>query len=359
MMRSGTTLMMSLFDNTPSCLALPFEDGLLRGISHNQKEFNKAFQQKDFCHLRNCLSYTKYWVLEKRSDKELFSFKIPKEQAEGINFNFRNFDEDFKNRMNQLDQWNIYNFVDVFLLTVSEHINLLPNFEDTSHIFMKTPGSTPAIPLFLDAFKNASVIYIIRDPRASYASSKNYYNQNSNSKIEDIPLQYLIQWQNNVKLIHNLQKKYKERIKIVQYEKLVSNTEEVMKDVSEFLNLQYDDRLCKPTLFGCDWSGYSSHTNQQQGVDRKAIDRWKTSYNDLTRNVMCVFIDPNIRNIYGYHPEGKIVNNLASMKAVAKVILLRYLYSYLYVNFINVKAYFGNSIHKLLHQLKNKYLINL
>lgn len=272
MMRSGTTLMMNLLDNTPSCLVLPFEDGIIRGIYHHKNEFDKAFQKKDFHLLRNCLFHTKYWVLEKRSDKELFSFKIPREEAERIHFSFQKFDTEFKYRMNQLEQWNIKNFIDTFLSTVSKNINFLPNFENTSHVFMKTPGSTSAIPLFLDTFEDASVIYMIRDPRASYASLKQYSEEN-NSTIQDIPLSYLIQWQNNVKLIHDLKEKYKDRVKIVQYENLVSNTEEVMKHVSDFLNIEYHQTLCKPIyLVGIGMVILAILVNNKELIKQQLID---------------------------------------------------------------------------------------
>jgi len=324
MYRSGTSVMMRLFDGVPSCLVLPFEDGILRAVYHHKNEFDKTFKTRDFLRLRNCLCHIKYWDLEKVSDREFFSFRVPKEAASQVEFDFKEFDADFKNRMNGLEEWSLENFVDAFFGCVSENINLLPDAETVSHFFMKTPISTPAIPLFLKTFEDAFVIYLIRDPRATYVSVMKFGGKTI-PLIDGVPRKHLNNWQKNVKSIMNLTDACKNRIRIVKYEDLITHTEDVMKGLSQFLCLEYSEALCKPTLLGLPWYGYSSHVHRQKGIDEDAAERWKECYDDQIRDAVCFFLDPNIRKRFGYDSGGHQLRNLAFCRIVIRLVILRHL----------------------------------
>ncbi len=66
-----------------------------------------------------------------------------------------------------------------------------------------------------------------------------------------------------------------ETYKVVKYEDLVENTEEVMKELCYFLELGYMNEVVTPTLIGKEWLGNSASGKKFKEVSNASINRWQ------------------------------------------------------------------------------------
>lgn len=68
---------------------------------------------------------------------------------------------------------------------------------------------------------------------------------------------------------------------VLKYEDLLQEPARYMKQVSEFLEIDYTDNLLQPTVCGCPWGGNSSRGITYEGIEPGNIDRWQSEINHL------------------------------------------------------------------------------
>ena len=303
--RSGTTLLHRLFDGAKKCLVSPSEDGIVRGVGNFYQEFVSAFEARNFRDLRIALGHTKYWDIERFADAQQIIYtgvnKEERYKEYQIDIDFYKFDSYFRDKMNSLGEWNLENLVDTFFDSLSRNLNELPDIDEATHIIMKTPRSTAAIPLFLKCFDKAYVIYIIRDPRACYTSSRKGNNQ-LEKKIDTVPIDFIDSWQADIKRILSYEAKYNDKIKIIRYEDLIMDTETVIKEICNHVDLEFHDILLQPTTLGRNWYG-DSHFVHQRGLDKDALVRWKEYWEKECRETFCFYLDRKISDRFNYKSE--------------------------------------------------------
>ena len=88
--------------------------------------------------------------------------------------------------------------------------------------------------LIFDAYPNARLIQMIRDPRDHFEASKQR-RRNSKGRVGDSTARWLY----SISLARRNQRNYPDRYKIVRYETMVSQPEETMRDVCGFLGEEY------------------------------------------------------------------------------------------------------------------------
>ena len=67
----------------------------------------------------------------------------------------------------------------------------------------------------------------------------------------------------------------KNQYRIVIYEDLISNPEETMKSLCNFVEIPYNETLLKPTLLGEEWAGNSTSGIRFTGISRQNLEKWK------------------------------------------------------------------------------------
>ncbi|MFX1453251.1 MAG: sulfotransferase, partial [Promethearchaeota archaeon] len=98
----------------------------------------------------------------------------------------------------------------------------------------------------LKKYPNAKFIHIIRDPLINLASLKK--NLAFRNRVF-LPLGLVLYLQNSIKMAENNLKKYGRNVYyVLRYEDLVSKTKKYMKEISNFLNIDYQKDLCFPTI---------------------------------------------------------------------------------------------------------------
>ncbi len=137
--------------------------------------------------------------------------------------------------------------------------------------FKSTFSEQFAQPL-LNKYKNAKCIFIIRDPRAIYASHINEHE-------EQYPLLFIIkQWRKSIIYALKLMS-INERILIVKYEDLVSNKIKKIKEICNFLNTDFDTEMLEENNFkdgtGNMWSRNTSYDdlNIKNDIWKEKLDK--------------------------------------------------------------------------------------
>ena len=127
---------------------------------------------------------------------------------------------------------------------------------------------------FEDFFKNfqySKVLVPVRNPIDYIASEKTriariFYG--SRRFYKPVPPNYLVKifdnydlkalirsWKVSVTRYRLLQESYKDNFLFYRYEDLVNRTKETMNSLANFLDIEFNNILLKPTLAGKDWGG--------------------------------------------------------------------------------------------------------
>lgn len=141
---------------------------------------------------------------------------------------------------------------------------------------LKTPFNEFYADKIFEAFPRASMIHVIRDPRdvaLSYQKFKNWSNYYSFWK-------HINKWRESTSLALRYKKKYKGQYILVRYEDLVVSTESTIKNICEFVGLDYKPSVLKMNdHFG--WNGNNSSFsdfNKQSGIiSSKGVGRYRSS----------------------------------------------------------------------------------
>lgn len=145
----------------------------------------------------------------------------------------------------------------------------------------QTPQNTLYIGEILQAFPEARVIHMIRDPRDILLSQKRRWKRpflaSNIPKTEAIrywlnyhPITITKLWQGNI----NSVKRFADdsRVYQVKFEDLVANPKQIVTKICEFLNLSYDDRLLQVPQIGSS----STRDSSKSGIDGSKAQNWSS-----------------------------------------------------------------------------------
>ena len=147
----------------------------------------------------------------------------------------------------------------------------------------KTPRHIFRIPDLLSVFPDARVICLVRDPRAVAASYRNWKrNEPSAQELEttaadrrriqrsyNVVLHALL-WRSSMAAAVRAHDTYGDAsIKLQRYEQLVSEPEESLRGITEWLGLEYDEAMLDIPIV------HSSYGLKGEGASTAPIDRWQ------------------------------------------------------------------------------------
>ena len=73
---------------------------------------------------------------------------------------------------------------------------------------------------------------------------------------------------------------------VFRYEDLLLNTEETLKQLCAFLQIEYSSELLQPTRHGKEWGGNSVYTEEFKGISGEPIGRYQKILDPQTRSVL-------------------------------------------------------------------------
>jgi hypothetical protein len=147
----------------------------------------------------------------------------------------------------------------------------------------------PNMASFFDVYPDGKLISIVRNP-------KNWYPSASRHKPEvyaDIHTSLKL-WNYNASAMLANKQKYGNRVCLLTFEDLIGKTEMVMRFLSDFTGIEYDDILLTPTFNKLPIRANTSFKAQQHGIIGTTLDRYKSLSAEELR-----IIDDATTKLYG------------------------------------------------------------
>ena len=149
----------------------------------------------------------------------------------------------------------------------------------------KNPVHSSYTERLLDELDDVKVLYLLRDPRAMYASE--IYQKLKRHPLSGFPQSRIRCLQRPLIFIHSsiewiwamrAYRRVQGRVVLCKYEDLVTNPKNLMQRIFKFCGLEYsDDYLDDLSVIG------SSHQVDSKGISKHGLDKWKSDLNVFER----------------------------------------------------------------------------
>lgn len=115
----------------------------------------------------------------------------------------------------------------------------------------------------------ARCIHILRDPRDNYVS---YRRKHPDWQPEF----FAANWRRSTRAgVENRRRFGPVRYLILRYEDLTQSPEAALRQLTDFLGIDWDASLAAPTRAGAQWAGNSMFSEQFQGISAAPVARWR------------------------------------------------------------------------------------
>ncbi len=126
---------------------------------------------------------------------------------------------------------------------------------------------------FFELYPDGRLISILRDPLSWFSSAQ---GRDPNAATEDL----LEAWKRSASEMLEAEGRYGERVRIVRFERLLLDTPATMRELAEFLGIDFDERLTVPTFNGYPVGANSSYGERRTGVVSDPVERYKELLSD-------------------------------------------------------------------------------
>ena len=239
--RSGTTMLANILGNGGSCVATPeshfFNDLIYKHLPNNSSEVEK----EDLVNFFNNHYRFKQWEMNANEIE-----KLPKKITYG------NYNIVIENTVKLFAKYNIE--------TLKKELIRIDH----------TPSNIKIFNIVNDLFPKSRFVFIIRDPRAVYASVKGLdWGPNSPLKLSQLWIEY-------VAAFYAFQDLYPHRIFLIKYEDILKDTAAQIRKLCYFAGIEYKDSLLKKENgFKVPKYTFSQHALVGKTLDESRISKWK------------------------------------------------------------------------------------
>ena len=147
-------------------------------------------------------------------------------------------------------------------------------------------------------------IQIVRDPRDNYASiksgwTKRYQHQFDSS--ERLLQSVMDRAVGGLKLATYYQRAFPKEYYVIRFEDLVMRPKTVMKKLSTFLDIPFENSLTMPTFMGQPWKGNNFEEQSFRKISTKNRNQWKKRITDEEAKILEFYFSESIK-VFGYSP---------------------------------------------------------
>ena len=124
---------------------------------------------------------------------------------------------------------------------------------------------------FFEIYPDGRLISLVRDPKNWFASA-----------LRHVPEKYgdvegaLGQWNESALAELRNKERYGDRVCIIKFEDLVSKTEAVMRYLTEFLGIEFDEILLVPTFNKFPIKAHTSFKEKNHGIENSPLSKYRT-----------------------------------------------------------------------------------
>lgn len=264
--KTGTTLLISLFDGHDELVVIPEETDFFCAVYtplsmicanpllSKKKKIDKIFDLM--------VHGTHLHVLNKGKREKSFA----KDNYDYTDFDFETFETEVKTYLSETN------------LELNSILKSVPyafaksNKIDTNKLKLwieKTPyhlhNVDNKVPELEKAFPKAKFIHIFRDPVDNYIA----YKKKDNAKWS--LNKFVYDFKRNVRITK--EHLDKENHYLIKYEDIVLSTQSTLESLTSFLGISNKKSLIKPTKHGIPWEGNSVETSQFKGISATSLDK--------------------------------------------------------------------------------------
>lgn len=142
----------------------------------------------------------------------------------------------------------------------------------------------------LEAFPNSKFLQLVRDPRdnlaALFSGIESHYHKFGDNEFT-ILMSLLHRAGLGMRLARSHHDRFgPERYKIIRFEDLVQRPAPVLNDVCDFLGVNFDDVLLRPTILGVRTGGNSFENIAFDGISQFNVGRWRERIPEETAKII-------------------------------------------------------------------------
>ncbi len=277
--RSGGSMISQLFDGHPQVCAHPFEMHIGFPAKWDWRDFDLASSPREwFDQLfeKKVLQFIEEGYAKPGSNRfaaaERFAFDFSVERQKAI----------FLQCIAEIVDLTQRAIYDCYF---AAFFNAWENWQPTGREKVIT-GFTPRVTMqelsiakFFRDYPDGRLISCIRDPFSWYASASGH-----NPRYQDTNVA-LAEWMASVKAAVQLKRKHPHQVKLLQFSQLLTNPAEVMRNVAEFVGIEYCNLLTIPTYLGQPVRPNSSFNIEQYGINASMADRREHLSKDVERQI--------------------------------------------------------------------------
>lgn len=261
---SGKSVLHSLLDGHPEILSDPIHTKIVDGfVSFNKKHA----AHKDIRTLRKHLEVRGYYNIEAIAFKKCLSIPFSSKPEDMItipfSFDFYRFESSWVERLSRLEKWSADLIISILYEEYGKELNLSNTCKGdfANRRYVSTMGKVDLknMKQIISQHPTLKTILVKRDvediiaTRVTRPTPKGFSKTDLRRSWLEILLRGEIQKINNYyRYIEREVKDNPHKVKVINFNDLVLNTELVMRDVAKFLDIEYEIVLNNPSCFGVD-----------------------------------------------------------------------------------------------------------
>lgn len=261
--KSGTSLLMTLLDSHPQLLVYPEESAFFRRFSRvtSGMTWEQKVEQADH-HLLHMFEWD-------AADPPPGQVGFP--DRDYTAFSYERVKKEFREWIRRLGKKES-SILPAALLAYGTESGMLT--DRTRRWVEKTPYNEKYADKIFSLWPAARCIHVIRDPRDNYTSYRRKHPDWS-------PRTFAYSWNTSTSLAAENQARFGgDRYLVVRFEDLLSDPEAALESIRDFLEIEDDPVLRKPTRAGRPWGGNSMFGDRFAKVSRAPLGRWKGSLDE-------------------------------------------------------------------------------
>lgn len=238
--RSGTTMLASMLGSAQSCVATPESDFFIDFVYKYLNKTSRELNKEDFKNFLKSNYRFKQWQLKPDNIENI---------PETVTYK---------------------NYGAVIESTVKQYVKVHSEVNETEVTRIDhTPSSILDFNILNDLFPDSHFIFIVRDPRAVYASVKNLdWGANTALKLAE-------EWNEYTAMYLSIEKLFPNRVSLIRYEDVLTNAPVELNRLCEFIGVPYSNNLHEGNGFKIPSYTSLQHSLVGKTLDRQRIDKWK------------------------------------------------------------------------------------
>jgi hypothetical protein len=257
--KSGTTLLVSLLDGHPDLLVFPTETAYFPTVLTKWPEGSRRAQ---FDYLTNESFARVLFGAQPRAGKHTYS-DFPKAE--------------FRERFQRAAFDPANEEKDLLVLMIESYAGVRGLDPDRIKRWIeKTPANRDHLRAIRKRFPQSKILLTLRDPRAIMAAQIALERTRRTGRFS---VYYVVaHWRKAARLALQIRDGRLDGF-VVRYEDLVTQTEQTMRGVCDYLGVDFSPELLKPTKAGEPWAGNSAAQTGFTAVSPQPAYRWRSELN--------------------------------------------------------------------------------